>query len=331
MSRPARIGLPVAGALFLGPLVLGQAGAAAAAGGNGQVCMGVVVDAGPNSSETNWYPVAVLGASAAPGSTSDLDALSQVGYPPSTNSAGLVCAIRNFPDNGVQNCLRTADNGQYYYWSYWQGDPYTNTWTYANSAPASHTLSSGQTYVEGWRYQDPGPDNPTATKPSVSPSAAFAQACPGVTPVPPGGSGGGSGSGGSGGGGATGSGGGSTGPAVSPGAPTPTTAVTGTGSGPRTAGGGTSAAGGGTTTTSHPAVGTGAPPGTNGDASSTTTTSTGVGAHHSDPTTASALAHVRGTNGGGGVPVLPIALVATVILVFGALAWWRWGRRPLEE
>ena len=39
------------------------------------------------------------------------------------------------------------------------------------------TSAPGQDYVEGWRYQDPGPDNPTAPAPAMTPAAAFAQAC----------------------------------------------------------------------------------------------------------------------------------------------------------
>ena len=31
------------------------------------------------------------------------------------------------------------------------------------------TVGSGQEYVEGWRYQDPGPDNPTAPPPQHDP------------------------------------------------------------------------------------------------------------------------------------------------------------------
>jgi hypothetical protein len=317
MPRLARTSLPVVGAFVLGPLLLGPAGAAGAA--SGQVCMGIVIDEGPNSTEQNWAPVATQGAQVAPG-TSDLQAMSAAGDTFTQNNAGLVCAINNFPADGLQNCLSTAGSGQYFYWSYWEGDPYTNTWTYANVGPASHTVSTGQTYVEGWRYQDPGPDNPNATKPSVTPSAAFAQACPGVTPVPSGGSGGGSGSGGSGGAGA---GGGSSPATAGNSAPTTTTAAPAPGSAPRPAGGGTANS---ATTTSHPGAGANPAPG----ASSTTSTTAGHGTAHHDATTA--LADPRGHGGpGGGDPALPIVIVAIVILALGGLAWWRWRRRPLEE
>jgi hypothetical protein len=318
MSRLARTVPPVVGALILGPLMLGPAGAAGAA--SGQVCMGVVIDEGSNAT--------AQAAQVAPG-TSDLQALSAAGDTATQNNSGLVCAINNYPADGLQNCLSTAGNGQYFYWSYWQGDPYTNTWTYANDGPMSHTVSAGQTYVEGWRYQNPGPDNPTAPKPSVSPATAFAQACPGVTPVPAGSSGGGGGGGGatgSGGGGSAGSGIGSA-PATggSP-APTTTTAVPGTGAAPRTAAGGTTSSGSNTTTTtSRP--GAGAAP---GQSTSTTTTAAGSGTKHQDAKTA--LAVSAGHSGsGGGDPALPILIVGVVILALGGLAWWRWRRRPLEE
>src|SRR5579864_9383187 len=105
MSLLARTGLPVVGALILGPLVLGAAGVAGAA--NGQVCMGVVVDDGPNSTEQNWAPVAMQVAQVAPG-TSDLQALSVAGDTATQNNSGLVCAINNFPSSGLQDCLSTA-------------------------------------------------------------------------------------------------------------------------------------------------------------------------------------------------------------------------------
>jgi hypothetical protein len=324
VSPLARTGLPVVGALILGALILGPTGAAGAA--NGQVCLGIVIDDGPNSTEQNWAPVATQVAQVAPG-TSDLQALSAAGDTATQNNSGLVCAIDNFPANGLQSCLSTSGSGQYYYWSYWEGDPYTNTWTYANVGPASHTVSAGQTYVEGWRYQDPGADNPTATKPSVSPGAAFAQACPGVTPVPSGGSGGGGG-GGSGGGGTIGSGSGSSPGTASPSAsPTTTSPVAGGGSAaPRTAVGGTS---NGTTTTSRPGAAANSPPGTSHE-TSTTTTAVGRGEKSGDGKAALADARRHGGSGGGD-PALPIVIVAGVIALLGGLAWWRWRRRPLEE
>ena len=145
--------------------------------------MGVVVDDGGY----NGKGAAVQAANVGPG-VSDLQALQVAGDTAYVNNVGLVCAIDDgngvgqVPADGVQNCLATSGS-DYFYWAYWEGDPYTNTWTYASIGPAEHTVNSGQTYVEGWSYQNPGPDNLNAKKPSVSPGSAFAQACPGVTPV----------------------------------------------------------------------------------------------------------------------------------------------------
>jgi hypothetical protein len=326
--------LLLGGTLTLGILILGPAGAAAAA--NGQVCMGVVVDDGPNTNLGNWSPVAVLGANVAPG-TSDLQALSSAGDTSSENDAGLVCAINNYPGtvaNNVQNCLKTQ-NGEYLYWAYWEGDPYTNTWTYASIGPAEHTVNNGQTYVEGWSYQDPGPDNANATKPSVSPARAFAQACPGVQPFPSGGSGG-AGDGGSAGGGIGGTAGGSA-PASSNQSATASTTTTaaGTGSAPPRAAAGTAASSRTGETTTPPGSPAPAPP-SGARGTSTTTTSTGAatitnnGHGHGHGHAALADPRPHGTPGGGD-PALPIVIVGAVIVLLGGLAWWRWRRRPAEE
>jgi hypothetical protein len=327
VSLFARTGLFLVGSLVIGPLVLGPTGIAEAA--NGQVCMGIVIDDGPNSSEPDWSAVAVQGANVPPG-TSDLQAMSTAGDTATQNDSGLVCAINNFPADGLQNCLNTSGD-LYYYWSYWEGDPYTNTWTYANVGPASHTVGSGQTYVEGWRYQDPGPDSPSATKPSVSPSAAFAQACPGVTPVPSGSTGGSGGSGGGGGdfGGGTPDGGApsesdnspgsSTTPSVGPTSSTPTT---------KPASGGATT----TTTTTRPGSGAGSTP---SPSHVTTTTfgpvSTPISEARSPGSKAALASSRQHSAAGGGDPALPIVVVVGVILLLGGLAWWRWRRRPVEE
>lgn len=319
MPLPARTSLPAVGALVVGLLLLGPAGAAG--GANGQVCMGVVIDDGSSATTQS--------AQVAPG-TSDLQSMAAAGDTATQNNSGLVCAINNYPADGLQNCLSTAGNGQYFYWSYWHGDPYTNTWTYANDGPASHTVSAGQTYVEGWRYQNPGPDNPTAPKPSVSPAAAFARACPGVTPVPAGSSGGSGGGSASGGGGSAGPGIGSSPATVGAPASPATPAVPGPGTAPGTAAGGAPGSGNGATATTHPGPGAaGAAQGT-----STTTTAAADGSkkrHEAKTETALADPRGHGGSGGGGDPTLPLVIVAIVILALGGVAWWRWRRRPLEE
>jgi hypothetical protein len=316
VTSRSRAGPYLGGTLLVGVLAFGPASAGGAAGGG--VCEGVVVDQGSAASVT------AQGANVAPG-TSDLQALSTVNEPPTQNSSGLVCAINSYPPDGLQNCLATSGGG-YDYWSYWQGDPYANTWTYAAVGPASHTVASGQTYVEGWRYQNPGPDNPSAPKPSVTPAAAFAQACPGVTPGPEASSGGGGSGGSSGGGGSGGAGGGSSPP---PASSTSTTTPVGSGSQPASrptvAGGGMP----GTTTTTHPgSTGAGVP--ANASAPTTTTTARTRTAPRSAAEKAAVAAAHHGSSGGGD-PVLPIVLVGLIIAALAGLACWRWRSRPMEE
>jgi len=262
----------------------------------------------------------------APGA-SDLDALNAAGVTVTENNSGLVCAINNYPANGLQTCLATS-GGLYYYWSYWQGDPYANTWTYAEVGPAEHTVNEGQTYVEGWRYQDPGPSGPSATKPSMTPAAAFAQACPGVTPVPT--SRGGAGSSGSGSGGATTTQG--TAPATSP-----TSQGSSVAAGPSPPAAGVSGSRSVTsTTTTRSESGSGSiPPGDGTGSVSTTTTTSATRANGSagkQSIPRSALANTMAHKGdSGGAAALPIVLVALLIVAFGAAAWFRWRRRAAEE
>ena len=314
-----RSGLLAAACLVVGGLAVATLPATPAVA-SGQVCEGIVLDDG------NGSAAAVQAGQVAPGA-SDLEALSTAGDTVAENDSGLVCAIDNYPANGLANCTATS-GGDYYYWSYWSGDPYTNTWTYAEIGPSEHTVTDGQTYVQGWRYQDPGPSGPSATKPSVTPAAAFAQACPGVTPVAPSSGGGGSGSGGG------GSGSGGSTPTTT--APTPTTTqttqATAPGPSPPPTPAGTHASGG-TTTTTRAASGT-APPGETASTSTTTTTTT-VGSHPR-PTARSAKAKLAASDAAaqghsGGNAALPIVIVALLIALLGGAAWFRWRRRPGEE
>jgi len=334
MGPRGALRLPSALGLLLGGVAaaLVPAGTAAAAS---QVCMGVVVDDGDGTAPS------VQAAQVAPG-TSDLQALSDVGQTPTQNASGLVCAIAGYPSDGLQNCLGTS-NGLYLYWSYWQGDPYTNTWTYASVGPASHTVAAGQTYVEGWRYQDPGPASAAATKPAVTPAAAFAQACPGVTPVALS-SGGGSGGGGSGSGSGSGvgtgdgtsGGGGSTG---TPAAPVPASTDTGgvatsAGSG-GSSGTGSGSSTGGNTATPAPSGASGASAGAAATSpaapsSAATTTSVPAGQRRTTPMKV-ASADTAGRGRSGGVSAVPVLVVSGLIAVMAALAWFRWRRRPVEQ
>jgi hypothetical protein len=305
----AALSLPLAGLTALAlPLSAGATG--------GQQCMGVVVEDGSGS------PM-VQAANVTPGSTSDLQAMSTAGDTVTQNDSGLVCAIDDYPANGLDNCL-SSKKGEYFYWSYWEGDPDTNTWTYSSVGPASHDVGAGQDYVEGWRYQNPGPDNPTAPAPAVSPAAAFAQACPATTtPTTSGGGGGSPGGGGS---------GGST-PSTTPTtAPTtqPTTAASSESVPVRSAGGAHAV-----TTTTSPKASTGSTPSSApaSTSSTTSTTAVGTGSHEKSGTSPTKLAEADTASHGqsGGDPVLPIVIVALVIMLLGGVAWFRWRRRPAEE
>jgi uncharacterized membrane protein YgcG len=320
VARRRHTGLVLGGTLLAGVLALGPTGAGGAS--NGQVCEGVVIDDGNGSASAQ-------AADVTPG-TSDLQALAAAGDSATQNDSGLICAIDDYPADGLQNCLATSGS-DYFYWSYWEGDPSTDTWTYAEVGPASHTVSSGQTYVQGWRYEDPGPDTPSATKPSITPAAAFAQACPGVTPVASGGSGG-SGSGGSGSGSDGSGGGGSSAGGANPSAASTTTsppAATGEAPPPTrpTVVGGATASTAATTTT-RPGTSPDAP---SGAAGSTTTTAPGDRSGPKPVVARAALAGTRHGSSGGGDPALPVVIVAVLIVALGGLAWWRWRRRPVEE
>jgi hypothetical protein len=282
---------------------------------SGQVCAGIVIDDGAGTA-----PVP-QGASVPPGS-SDLDLLTAAGDTFTQNDSGLVCAINDYPANGLQNCLNTA-HGLYYYWSYWEGDPTTNTWTYADVGPAEHSVTAGQQYVEGWRYQDPGPDSPDAAQPSVKPAAAYAQACSGASSTP--------------GGGGTGSGGGVSGSSVtsttgaavaSPATSTPEGTA---GTSAPSAGSGASHPSTFTTPTSsgtRPTV----IPGTTTQSQPTTTQGTPARQQTSKrPARKLALANAAQKGAPGGDPALPILLVVVLIGLIGVAAWFKWRRSPVEE
>ena len=325
MRPPLRTGLLVVAGLAIGGLVTSAVPAGSALA-SGQVCEGVVVDEGTGAAP------APQTAEVAPGA-SDLDALDAAGDTATQNSSGLVCAINAYPPNGLQACLNTAGS-LYYYWSYWEGDPATNTWTYAPVGPAEHTVSAGQTYVEGWRYQDPGPDGPSATKPSVTPAAAFAQACPGVTPVSSSGGGGGGGGGSGGGSG----GGGAPGGTVTTTSPPPTTSTGPSGSAAGAVAPAPAPASGAPGPTSAAPNRSGTGPGsvapTGGSGSTTTTTTTASGTPPLSTRRAAAklaLASAAAHGGSGGDSALPVILVAVLIGLLGAAAWYRWRRRPVEE
>ena len=113
------------------------------------VYVAVVVDFGNGSTTTTTVSKCVPVASNA----HDADALAaavgsdNVAYA----SSGLLCAIDNYPANGVQNCGESVGSGDFDYWSYWHGA--TGSWVYANDGPAEQSVSSPADDVEGWRFQ----------------------------------------------------------------------------------------------------------------------------------------------------------------------------------
>jgi hypothetical protein len=231
-------------------------------------------------------------------------------------SSGLLCAIDNYPANGVQNCGESVGLGDYDYWSYWHGA--TGTWVYANDGPAEQPVSSPADDVEGWRFQLNEPDTPGDPPPDVTPS--YAQICNASTEVPP-----------------------PQGPSAP--AATTTTTTTNAPSAPPV-----------TPTAAKPGAGATAttPVSTkskSGNALATTTTTpagettttlaaggsgrTGrTGSHGSSDAHRSAVASApsRGSPGRGpSSNLLPVILVAVVVAALAGFALFRWRRRPAEE
>jgi hypothetical protein len=319
MRKARHTGLLASAALFACGLMV-VASPAIPAFASGQVCAAVVIDDGSGGSPSPQTAQVQPGAS-------DLDILNTAGDSVAENNSGLVCAIDGYPANGIQNCLNTA-NGLYYFWSYWQGNPSTNTWTYARVGPAEHTVTAGQSYVEGWRYQNPGPDSPSAAPPSVTPAAAFAEACGGWMWVPA--SGGGGGGAGGGAGGAAPSSGGSVSSSIPPASPATPHAGPAAGVVAPTSGA-AHAAPGATTTTSR---GTAGPSQRHaGGATSTSAPSTSRVPQSKSKTKPTKLAasNAAAHRGSGGDTALPIVVVAVLIGLLGGAAWLRWRRKPAEE
>lgn len=305
-----------------GALVPLKMAVAAADSVGSDVYVAVVVDFGNGTTKTYCVPVA--------SNARDTDALaaavgsSNVSY----SSSGLLCAIDNYPANGVQNCGQSVGNGDYDFWSYWHGS--SGQWSYANNGPAGQSVSNPADDVEGWKFQNGEPASSSDPPPGVAPS--YAQICNASTEVPPA-------------------------------QTTPTTS--GAPSAPTATGGGSGAPSGTPTTAEVPAGSGGATPtsspvttrskagvttssttttagaaGTAGAASGTTTTlvsggSSGAdgGSHGSSDArrVADASAAAHGSSGSSSSDVLPGVLVGVVVVALAAFALVRWRRRPAEE
>ena len=281
------------------------------------VYVAVVIDFGNGSSMTTVSKCVPVASNA-----HDADALAaavgsaNVAY----SGSGLLCAIDNYPVNGVQNCGQSVGNGQYDYWSYWHGA--SGSWVYASNGPAEQSVSSQADDVEGLRFQTNEPASSSDPTPAVAPS--YAQICNASTEVPPV---------------QTSSASPTTPTTAAAAAPTPSItpttarAVGGSGAVSTT----TSAvgirskstgAGSTTTTTTSVSGGTsttlaaGAPVGTAGG---------GQGSSDVRRSAAASAASHGGTTGGSSNNLLPGVLIAVVVAALGAFALWRWRRRPAEE
>lgn len=313
--------------LLTGGLLLGAAGAALAPAGptaldplkiavasaaslGNSVYVAVVVDFGGGSNMSTiskCVPVA---------STSrDSDALAaavgtnNVSY----NDSGLLCAIDNYPANGVQNCGQAVGNGTYDYWSYWHGA--SGTWVYASDGPTEQPVDSPADDVVGLRYQTNGSDNPGNPPPSPSVAPSYAQICNASTEVTPSQT-------------STSDTTTTTTTTTSP-SVTPTTVsttprsggasgVTATGTGSKTSS--ASSAIGTTTTTTT----------TTQPTTSSRDTGTGKGGASASSCQSDASATLHKSSGGSGSQVLPVVLVAAVVAGLGALALIRWRRKPAD-
>jgi hypothetical protein len=278
------------------------------------VYVAVVVDFGNGSSMTSVSKCVPVASNA-----HDADALAaavgsdNVAYA----SSGLLCAIDNYPVNGVQNCGQSVGSGDFDYWSYWHGA--TGSWVYANDGPAEQSVSSPADDVEGWRFQVSEPDTSAGPVPGVAPS--YAQICNASTEVPP-----------------------PQGPSAptttttstAPTAPsvTPTTAKTGSGAVPdattSTAVNTKSKSGNAPATTATTAAGetTTTMPGSGGGGTDQT------GSHGSSDAHRSAVASTPARGSSGGAPssnLLPVILVAVFVAALGGFALFRWRRKPAEE
>jgi hypothetical protein len=105
---------------------------------------------------------------------------------PAYAGSGLLCSINGIPSSG---CGQQVGGG-YIYWSYWHGD--TGTWNYAGTGAFAVVGSYPKPDVEGWKFQDPAPDNASDPPPAASPdyasicgSTASMTTSPSMVTVPP--------------------------------------------------------------------------------------------------------------------------------------------------
>jgi len=278
------------------------------------VYVAVVVNFGDGSSMSTVSKCVPVASNA-----HDADALAAAVGPSNVaySGSGLLCAIDNYPANGVQNCGQSVGNGNYNYWSYWHGA--SGSWVYASNGPAEQSVSSPADDVEGLMFQSDEPANSSDPPPSVAP-LSYAQICNASTEVPPAQAGGPT----------------TTTTAETPAASsvTPTTAKATPGPDPATtstlatsagskssspsATSGTTASGGTTPTTLASSGSNGARGGSHGPS--------GV----QRAVSATPASKTR-SGGAASSNLLSAVLIAVVVAGLGGFALFRWRRRPAEE
>jgi hypothetical protein len=217
------------------------------------------------------------------------------------DGSGLLCSINGIP---AAPACGQAVTGGYQFWSYFYMTDSSGNWTYANRGASAQVGSAANGEdVEGWRFQNPGPDNASAPKPSISPD--YANLCHSVAPP-------------------------TTVPAPATVPPAVTTPPSPGGSAPKGTGVGGSSA------TPPSTVGAVSP----GSTSPTSSTTTPQGAGTTGTTTTSESPRIasrslsaadaadHGGSGTGGVPALIGALVVLALAAAAVVGWRRRARTP---
>jgi hypothetical protein len=228
---------------------------------------------------------------------------------PTYAGSGLLCSIGGTPATG---CGTPGPNGQYYFWSYWTMTDGSGRWAYSDRGAFTPVgdAANGQD-VEGWRFQNPGPDNATAPPPRSAPN--YAAICPAASVPPP----------------------------ASPAATSPTAtsppAAAPSSSGTVGAASSDSGARPGSTVTTPPVTGptshasttAGGHPNAVAQRSatggSTTTVPASGSAGHAQALGAS---HAPTGGGGTGGSVAPLVIGGALVVALAGAAGWRWRRRP---
>jgi hypothetical protein len=97
-------------------------------------------------------------------------------------NSGLLCSINDVPTSTAAVCGQSVPGG-YQFWSYWYMTDASGQWTYADrgaSLPVGDATNGHD--VEGWRFQNPGPDNASAPPPRTAPD--YAGLCASVVAAP---------------------------------------------------------------------------------------------------------------------------------------------------